>query len=547
MLLFAAVANVSATLLFQPLFDKGVVGREGAILVPIVALQLLLLLGRGIIAGIAFDLLARASARLGQSLTLRLFDRLEGQSMSYFMARPQAELLQLLRNDVVILEHSFGQLTGQAITATLQTLVIFVVLLRWEPRMAFLCVVGVGASAALIWLASQFTNRALAREIDANASIAEHLLRTLGLRGFFLRVSSSPDWGRLRLQQLLQRYRDALIRRRVLPNWVLVSGEGLSAVTYFSFYLIGAYIVTGGSVTVGSLVAMAAIVGYLIGSMNQLGPTYVGLGDAWLRLMRIERELANSATLPKSAGTFAPPTLRGAFALDCVTVRYGGTIAVREVSFGICPGRIIAVIGRSGAGKTTLTLLFLGIVEPDKGCVMADGVPLSEWRRETLWSHIGYVPQEPVLFHGSARDNIKAGRPLSESEVITASVAAGIHDRLAAAPEGYDFDVGENGYRLSAGERQRISLARALAGCPSMLILDEPTANLDAATEAWIQKTIIDQRNAGRSVIIVTHDPATLAIVDDVILLEKGLLVDFGSIANPAIRASAAEMMRDRF
>ncbi len=544
MLLFAAVANVSATLLFQPLFDKGVVGRDGAILLPIVALQLSLLLARGVIAGIAFDLLARVSARLGQSLTLRIFDRLQGYSLSYFLSRPQAELLQLLRNDVVILEQSFGQLAGQAITASLQTLVIFVVLLGWEPRMAILCIVGFGAGAVLIWLASQLTNRALAREIDANASVADHVLMTLGLRGFFLRVSSSPGWGRLRLQQLLQRYRDVLVRRRVLPNWILVSGEGLSTVTYFCFYLIGAYIVTGGSLSIGSLVAMAAIVGYLIGSMNQLAPTYVGLGDAWLRLKRIEREFANHTALPES-GTLVRPTLRGAFELDSVTVRYGKTVALKEVSFAICPGRITAIIGRSGAGKTTLTLLLLGLIEAENGRVIVDGAPLREWKREALWRHIGYMPQEPVLFHGCARDNIAAGRSLSESEIIAASFAAGIHNRLETAPEGYDFDVGENGYRFSAGERQRISLARALAGCPSVLILDEPTANLDAATEAWIHKTIVDQRNVGRSVIIVTHNPATLAIVDDVILLEKGNLVGCGPIAKPAIQALTAEMMRD--
>ncbi len=546
MLLLGTVANVSATLLFEPLFDKGVLGHQGSILVPIVALQMSLLLARGALAGIAFDLLARVSARLGQNITLRIFDHLQRHSLSYFLSRPQAELLQLLRADVVILEQSLGQLAGQAIIATLQTLVILFVMLAWEPRIALLCFVGLGASAALIWLASRLTNRALAGEIEANASIAEHLLMMLGLRGFFLRISSSPNWGSARLQHLLQRYHDALIRRRVLPNWVLVSGEGLSTITYFSFYLVGAYIVTGGSASTGSLVAMAALVGYLIGSMNQLAPTYVGLGDAWLRLGRIEREFDTDTALPESTDALVPQTLRGAFALDGVTVRYGSTVALCKISFAVCPGRITAIIGRSGAGKTTLTLLLLRLIEPANGQVTVDEIPIHRYQREALWRHIGYVPQEPILFHGPARENILAGRSLPESEIITASTAAGIHDRLSAAPDGYGADVGENGYRLSAGERQRISLARALAGRPSVLVLDEPTANLDAATEAGIHKTIIDQRNAGLTVIIVTHNPATLAIVDDVIVLDQGALVCCGPIADPAIQASVAEVMRDR-
>jgi len=545
-LLLATLANVSATLLFRPLFDNGVLGHQGSILLPIVALQMSLLLTRGLLGGAAFDLLARASARLGQDLTLRIFDQLQRRSLSYFLGRPQAELLQLLRNDVLTLEQSLGQLAGQAIVATLQTLVIVAVLLAWEPGIALLCIVGLAASAALIWLASRLANRALEQEIEANESVAEHLLMMVGLRGFFLRVSSSPEWGRTQLQALLQRYRDALIRRRVPPNWTLTSGEGVGAVAYFCVYLVGAYLVTGGGASAGSLVATAAMVGFLMASMNQLAPTYVGLGDAWLRLRRIERDFAIDPTSPESAEALAPQALRGAFALDRATVRYSDAIALNEVSCAVRPGRITAIVGRSGAGKTTLTLLLLGLIEPDSGQVTVDEVPMREYRRAALWRHVGYVPQEPVLFHGSAHENIVAGRSLSDSEIVAASIAAGVHDRLCAAPEGYGLDLGENGYRLSAGERQRISLARALAGRPSALILDEPTANLDAAAEAWLQQTIVDQRNAGRTVVIVTHNASTLAIVDDVIVLEKGILFGCGPVADPAVQAAVAEAMRDR-
>ena len=249
---------------------------------------------------------------------------------------------------------------------------------------------------------------------------------------------------------------------------------------------------------------------------------------------------------PKSTEALVPRALRGAFALDRATVRYGGAIALREVSLAVRPGRVTAIIGRSGAGKTTLTLLLLGLVKPESGQITVDEASIDQYQRAALWRQIGYVPQEPVLFRGSARNNIVVGRSLSESEIIAACSAAGIHDRLSDAPEGYGADVGENGYRLSAGERQRISFARALAGRPSVLVLDEPTANLDAATEASLQKTIVEQRNAGRTVVIVTHDPSILAIVDDVIVLEKGSLVGFGPIANPALRAPIADVMRDR-
>ncbi|MEP7031537.1 MAG: ABC transporter transmembrane domain-containing protein, partial [Pseudolabrys sp.] len=203
LLLLATAANVSAALLFQPLFDRGVLGEKGSILTSLISLQIALFLSRGILAGFAFDLFTRASAQIGQTLTLKLFDHLQVHSLSYFLDHPQARLLQLLRNDVVVLEINLGQTLGQAIIATLQTILTLAVMALWEPRLALLCVVGLGVGAALIWLASRLTNRALASEIEANEFVAEHLLLTLSLRGFFLRTSASFDWGRTRLQQLL--------------------------------------------------------------------------------------------------------------------------------------------------------------------------------------------------------------------------------------------------------------------------------------------------------------------------------------------------------
>src|ERR1700682_202169 len=152
-LLLATIANVAAALLFQPLFDKGILGQHSTILIPVMFLQLALFLARGALAGFAFDLFARASARLGQKLTLRVFDHIQTHSLSYFLDRPQAQLLQLLRNDVTVLEVSLGQTLGQAIIATLQTILTIVVIVAWERRLALLCGIGLRIGGALSWLA----------------------------------------------------------------------------------------------------------------------------------------------------------------------------------------------------------------------------------------------------------------------------------------------------------------------------------------------------------------------------------------------------------
>jgi ABC-type bacteriocin/lantibiotic exporter with double-glycine peptidase domain len=540
-LLMATTANILTALLFQPLFDNGVLGKQTSVLVSVVALQTALFVARGALAGFAFDLFARASARLGQRLTLRVFDHIQTHSYSYFIDHPQSRLLQLLRNDVLVLEVSIGQTLGQAIVATLQTILALLVIFLWDPRLALLCMIGIVTGATLIWFAARLANRALHDEISANETVAEHLLMMLSLRGALLRVSASPDWGRSRLVQLLDHYRQMLVRRRVLPNWITVAGEGVSTATYFCFYLVGAYLVAGGTATAGSLIAMAALVSYLIGSMNQLAPTYVGLGDAWLRLGRLEKELLIAPSRRETEQSPVSQTLRGAFELKQVTVRYRDAIALNNLSVVIEPGGITAITGSSGAGKTTLTMLLLGLIEPETGQVTVDGDGIGKYGRQTLWKHIGYVPQEPILFRGSARENIAVGRPIAETDIVATNIKTGTHGRLAAANEGYDSDLGESGFRLSGGERQRISLARALAGRPSVLVLDEPTANLDAATETLIRNILVDQRDAGRTVVIVTHNPAILAIADRVILLKQGQLVCSGSARDSSIQARLFE------
>ena len=541
LLFLATAANVAVGLLFEPLFDQGVLARQPSIAVAVVVLQAALAVARATMAGAAFDLFARAGARIGQDLTLMVFDRITRHSLRYFLDHPQQHLLQILRNDVLVLELNVGQVLAQATIATLQTVLILAALFLWEPRLAALCVAGVAVGAILIWLSSRIANRALKSEIAANESVAGHLLALLGPRGTLLRVSAAPDWPRDRLREFLGRYRGALVRRRVFPNWVNVAGEGVSTATYFFFYLIAAYLVSGGSLSTGTLVAMTALVSFLIGSMNQLAPTYLSLADAWLRFDRMEKELAKTNGESGIAGKLVPSSLSGSFQLQRVTVRHKHIIALDDVSVRINPKRITAIVGQSGAGKTTLALLLLGLIDPDAGRVIVDEHPIGQYQREALWRHIGFVPQEPVLFHASAHANILLGRQITEAEVVDATTSVALQERLRDTDLGGDADLGETGFRLSSGERQRIALARAIVAQPAVLLLDEPTANLDASTEAVVRKMIADQKAAGRTVVVITHSPAMLTLADDVILLHKGRLLCSGPATEKAIQSQVAE------
>jgi ATP-binding cassette subfamily B protein len=199
------------------------------------------------------------------------------------------------------------------------------------------------------------------------------------------------------------------------------------------------------------------------------------------------------------------------------------------VSFRIAPGEQVALVGPSGAGKTTITYLVPRFYDPDEGTITLDGHDLRDLRQDDLRQHIGMVTQETFLFHASVIENLRYAKPdATEEEIVAATRAANIHDFIAELPEGYDTVVGERGFRLSGGEKQRLSIARALLKDPAILVLDEATSSLDSTSEHLIQEAL-ETLLRGRTAIIIAHRLSTVLGADKILVMEKGRLVQVGS------------------
>jgi len=222
------------------------------------------------------------------------------------------------------------------------------------------------------------------------------------------------------------------------------------------------------------------------------------------------------------------PTPQGKLVAENVSLGVANKPILNNVSFALEPGEIMAIIGPSAAGKSSLCRVILGIWPSVGGKVRLDGSDVFEWEAEKLGPHIGYLPQDVELFPGTVSTNIaRLGEPDAE-QVVAAATLAGVHDMILGLPNGYDTDIGEAGRNLSGGQRQRLGLARALYGDPKLVILDEPNSNLDDAGEAALMQTLAQLKSRKVTTIMVTHKVSMLAAVNKILLLTAGQVAMFG-------------------
>ena len=201
---------------------------------------------------------------------------------------------------------------------------------------------------------------------------------------------------------------------------------------------------------------------------------------------------------------------------------------LRGVSFRVEPGEVLGVIGPSGAGKSTLVRQIVGVMSPSAGAVRLDGADVSTWPKESLGRYVGYLPQDVELFADTVAANISRFQQGEDAEIIDAAQMAGVHPIILRLSKGYDTQVGEGGAVLSGGYRQRIGLARAVYGKPSLVVLDEPSSNLDAEGDAALADCILQLKRRGTTVVIVSHRPTTVGVVDKVLVLKDGVAEMFG-------------------
>ena len=293
---------------------------------------------------------------------------------------------------------------------------------------------------------------------------------------------------------------------------------------------VGAYLVSINQLTAGGMIAASIILGRAVAPAEQaIGAwrMFVAARDAHARLTQL------FAAVPAQIEPTQLPAPTGVLSVENVsfTMRGMDRPVLRGVSFKVEPGQVLALIGPSASGKSTLCKLLVGSWMPASGHVRIDGAVVDQWPRETLGRHLGYVPQAVEMFAGSVKDNIARLEEPDDAAVVAAAQTAGCHEMILRLPKGYDTDIGEAGQYLSGGQRQRIALARALYREPSILILDEPNSNLDAEGEAALATSLAQVKARGCTVVVVSHRLALLSLVDTIALMREGAIEKLGTKA----------------
>ncbi|MBA2420120.1 MAG: ABC transporter ATP-binding protein [Thermoleophilaceae bacterium] len=464
-----------------------------------------------------------------QDLRERLFAHLQRLSVGFYSRNRAGVVISRLTNDVQALDQLVTDGIVTLFSASLTLIGTAAILLFLDAQLALVtfAVFPVLLIATVIFRLASANAYRLTRE--KIALITAYLQETLsGVR--VVRAFGQEPRHRGRFGELNEDNREANMRTVYLNAAYFPAVELLSAVATGVILVYGGNQVLENAITIGVLASFVFYLQTFFDPIQQLSQLYTTYQAGMAALDKIFGLLDEEPDVTDATDAIELPSVRGEIRFEDVTFAYGdGAPALAEVNLHVAPGQTVALVGATGAGKSTLAKLVARFYDPTEGRVLIDGHDLRDVTERSLRSQLGIVPQEGFLFSGTIRDNIAFGRPdATDEEVKAAARAVGAREFIEALPEGYATEVGERGGHLSAGQRQMVAFARAAAADPRVLILDEATSNVDVATEARIEHGM-RRLLASRTAIVIAHRLSTIRSAGRIVVLEGGRIVEQGT------------------
>lgn len=553
-LVAGSLLTVAQPLLFRVIVDDGIAVGD-ARLVTVLAIAIAVIAVVDALVGV----LGRwFSARIGEGLIFDLraevFAHVQRQSIAFFTRTQTGALVSRLNSDVIGAQQAFtstlGGVVGNLITAV--TVLVTMLLLSWQVTLLALLLV------PLFLLPARWMGRKLQtltrQQMGLNAAMNTQMTERFNVAGALLvRLFGRPSEEDARFQERARGVRDTGISIAMANRWFFTALALVGSLATAIAYGVGGNLVISGALTLGTLLALVGLLAQLYGPLTALSNVRV---DVLTALVSFERvfEVLDLPSLVQQAPDARPlPAGPLGIAFDDVSFRYprpdevslaslesvarsgeeaGGSTVLHDISFTAAPGQLIALVGPSGAGKTTITGLVARLYDATTGAVRIGGMDVREVTLDSLREAVGMVTQEAHLFHDTIRANLLYARPdATESDLREALRQARIDTLIESLPEGLDTVVGDRGHRLSGGEKQRIALARLLLKAPRVVVLDEATAHLDSESEAAVQEALATALT-GRTSLVIAHRLSTVRRADLILVVEDGRIVERGTHAD---------------
>ncbi len=539
----SAGLTVIPPLLIEVAFNQGLFPKTGGPNLSLLASMVVLMIAIWILsAGLGVGqtyLTQTVGNKVMGVLRVRLFSHLQSMELAFFTRTKTGIIQSRLQNDVGGVAGVLSNTVSTVLGNTVTVLAAFVAMLILSWQLTLVAVIMLPLMVIAQRRVGQVRARIATKTQESLSEMTAITQEALSVSGILLAKSFSQQGAEVRRYDNENKVQIGLqVRQAMSGQWFFAMVQIFLSSIPAVIYLVAGYLIAGGvDVTIGTIVAFTTVQARLLFPLMNVMQVGLDLQTSQALFARIFQylDLVPAIADAPDAKTVDPATV-GRIEFDRVTFRYPGagedeTPTLIDVSLKVEPGQFVAFVGPSGSGKTTLSYLVPRFFDVESGRVMFAGTDVRELTADSLIANIGIVSQETYLFHATIAENLRYAKPdATDAELIKVAKAANIHDTIATFPLGYDTLVGERGYRLSGGEKQRVAIARVLLKDPSVLILDEATSSLDTVSERIVQKTL-DKAARNRTTIAIAHRLSTIVNADIIYVIDAGRVVEQGTHA----------------
>ncbi len=531
-IIISALVGLGPSLLLRQIVDDALISDKSGSKLNLYIFIMGVSVGAAALLGVLQTYLSNA---IGQGvmydLRAQLYRHLMGMSLRWFTSNRTGEVISRVNNDVGAVQGVVSDTLSGIVGNIVIVVVTFSLMLAWDWQLAIFCVIFLPVFIIPMRRVGSIQRDLTSETQEHQAMMTVQMQETLSVSGALLTKTFGRQAEEIaKFEETNRRIRVLNIRRALVGRWFGVGMSLFGSLAPVVVYWYGGHRYIGGETSVGTVVAFATLLQRLFGPVTLLFNINITILSSLALFERLFDFLDMKQEIANRPGAIELKEPRGDVAFDHVTFGYiKDTPVLNDISFTVPAGHFAALVGHSGAGKTTAAYLVPRLYDVDSGRVTVDGHDVRDVTMESLAESIGMVNQEPFLYHTTIGDNLRYARPdATDDEVVAAAKAANIHDFISSLSHGYDTVVGERGYRLSGGEKQRVAIARAILKDPAILILDEATSSLDSETERAIQDAL-DRLTRGRTVIAIAHRLSTILAADVIVVLEGGVVAETGT------------------